>query len=182
MISFLVATVGVLIGLLVFGIVLHKKQLAAAFENARVDSQRTLEEARREADDLVKSSIRESKEDSRKARQAFEDESKQRRQEITKLEQKLKSREETLEKKIGQLDAREQELENLTKRLQQEEHNYQKLNLECQTTVERSRKTLESIANMSQEEAKRELIKSLEVQARKDAQELIRQSRGRQTS
>lgn len=175
MISVLVAAIGVLIGLLVLGIFLHKKQLAAAFESARIDSQRTLEEARREADDLVKSSIRESKEDSRKARQAFEDESKQRRAEITKLEQKLKSREETLEKKIGILDSREQELENLTKRLQQEEQNYQKLNLECQTTVERSRKTLESIANMSQEEAKRELIKSLEVQARKDAQELIRQ-------
>ena len=175
MIEILVAAIGVLIGLLVLGVMFHKKQLALTFENARLDSQRTLEDARREADELVKASLRESKEDSRKSRQSFEDESRQRRGEITKLEQKLKGREETLEKKIGQLDNREQELESLTKRLQNEELNYQKLNQECQTTVEKSRKTLESIANMSQEEAKRELIKSLEVQAKKDAQGLIRQ-------
>jgi ribonuclease Y len=153
----------------------HKKQLAAAFENARIESQRTLEEARRESDELVKASIRESKEDSRRARQSFEDESKQRRGEIAKLELKLKTREESLEKKINQLDSREQELEKLTKKLQSEEANYQKLNQESLLALQQSRKTLESIANMSQEEAKRELIKSLEVQAKKDAQELIRQ-------
>lgn len=175
MISVLVAIIGVLIGLLVLGVTFHKKQLAAAFENARLDSQRTLEEARREADELVKASIRETKEDSRKARQAFEDESKNRRAEISKLEQKLKSREESLEKKMSALDSREQELEAVTKRLQNEELNYQRLNQEAVAMVEKSRKTLESIANMSQEEAKRELVKSLELQARKDAQELIRQ-------
>lgn len=175
MISVLVAVIGVLIGLLVLGVTFHKKQLAAAFENARLDSQRTLEEARREADDLVKASIRETKEESRKSRQAFEDESKNRRTEISKLEQKLKSREESLEKKMTTLDTREQELESITKRLQNEEQNYQRLNQESMAMVERSRKTLESIANMSQEEAKRELVKSLELQARKDAQELIRQ-------
>ncbi|MCX6117544.1 MAG: ribonuclease Y [Proteobacteria bacterium] len=175
MIVGLVAVIGVLIGILVFGFMLHKKQIAAAFETARRDSQRTLEEARKEADELVKNSIRETKEDSRKARQSFEDESRQRRSEISKLEQKLKSREEALEKKMSHLDSRETELETMTKRLQAEEVNYQKLNQECQVSLEKSRKTLESIANMSQEEAKRELIKSLEIQAKKDAQEMIRQ-------
>ncbi len=175
MVSIFVAIIGVLIGILVLGLMFHKKQLAAAFETARRDSQRTLEEARKEADELVKSSIRETKEDSRKARQAFEEESRQRRTEITKLEQKLKGREESLEKKMSHLDSRELELETMTKRLHAEEINFQKLNQECQTSLERSRKTLESISNMSQEEAKRELIKSLEAQAKKDTQEMIRQ-------
>ncbi len=175
MVSVLVAIIGVLIGLLVFGVLLHKKQLAGAFQTARLDSQRTLEEARKEADELVKASMREAKEDSRRSRLAFEEESKQRRAEITKLEQKLKSREESLEKKITGLDSREQELEGLTKKLHQDEAQYQKLNQECISMVERSRKTLESIASMSQDEAKRELIKSLETQAKKDAQDMIRQ-------
>lgn len=173
--TLLVAIIGILIGMLFLGFFFHKKQLTEAFENARLESSRVLEEARREADDMVKGALREAKEDSRKSRQSFEEESRQRRGEIGKLEQKLKSREETLEKKLSQLDRREQELEGLTKKAQAEEQNYQKLSVECETTLESSRKTLESIANMSQEEAKRELIKSLESQAKKDAQELIRQ-------
>ena len=175
MTTLLVAIIGILIGMLFLGFFFHKKQLTEAFENARLESSRVLEEARREADDMVKGALREAKEDSRKSRQSFEEESRQRRGEIGKLEQKLKSREETLEKKLSQLDRREQELEGLTKKAQAEEQNYQKLSVECETTLESSRKTLESIANMSQEEAKRELIKSLDSQAKKDAQELIRQ-------
>jgi ribonuclease Y len=173
--TLLVAIIGILIGMLVVGVFFHKKQLTEAFEKARLDSQRVLDDARREADDMVKSALREAKDESRKSRQSFEEESKQRRGEISKLEQKLKSREDTLEKKLSQLERREQELESLSKKAQSEEQRYQKLSVECESTLENSRKTLETIANMSQEEAKRELIKSLESQAKKDAQELIRQ-------
>ncbi len=175
MTTLLVAIIGILIGMLVVGVFFHKKQLTEAFEKARLDSQRVLDDARREADDMVKSALREAKDESRKSRQSFEEESKQRRGEISKLEQKLKSREDTLEKKLSQLERREQELESLSKKAQSEEQRYQKLSVECESTLENSRKTLETIANMSQEEAKRELIKSLESQAKKDAQELIRQ-------
>lgn len=175
MTTVLVAIIGILIGMLVIGVYFHKKQLAQAFENARLESQRVLDEARREADDMVKGALREAKDESRRSRQSFEEESRQRRTEITKLEQKLKSREENLEKKLSQLDRREQELESLSKKAQAEEQHYQKLSVECESVLENSRKTLESIANMSQEEAKRELIKSLESQAKKDAQEMIRQ-------
>lgn len=175
MTTVLVAIIGILIGMLVIGVYFHKKQLAQAFENARLESQRVLDEARREADDMVKGALREAKDESRRSRQSFEEESRQRRTEITKLEQKLKSREENLEKKLSQLDRREQELESLSKKAQAEEQHYQKLSVECESVLENSRKTLESIANMSQDEAKRELIKSLESQAKKDAQEMIRQ-------
>jgi ribonuclease Y len=173
--TLLVALIGILIGMLVLGVYFHKKQLTQAFEKARLDSQRVLDDARREADDMVKGALREAKEDSRRSRQSFEEEARQRRSEITKLEQKIKSREESLEKKLSLLDRREQELEALSKKSQAEEQHYQKLSAECEAVLENSRKTLESIANMSQEEAKRELIKSLESQAKKDAQESIRQ-------
>lgn len=175
MATILVAIIGILMGTLILGVFFHKKQLASVFESSRLESQRVLEEARREADEMVKQALREAKEDSRKARHSFEEEARQRRGEISKLEQKLKSREDTLEKKLSQLDRQEQELEGLSKKTQAEEQRFQRLSVECETTLEHSRKTLESIANMSQEEAKRELIKSLESQAKKDAQELIRQ-------
>jgi ribonucrease Y len=169
----LIALIGILIGLLVVGVFFHKNQLAQAFERARLESQRVLDDARREADDMIKGSLREAKEESRKSRQTFEDEARTRRAEVTKLEQKLKAREETIEKKLSILEKREQEVESLSKKAQTEEANYQKLSVECETSLVSVRKTLEGIANMSHAEAKRELIKSLETQAKADAQTFI---------
>ncbi len=165
--------VGVVLG---FGIaaLLHKKQLSVAFESAQADSKKILEEARREADQLVKAALRETKDEGRKQRAAFEDEARQRRTEITKLEQKIKNREDALDKKIAGLERREQELSTYAKKLESEEVRYQKLITDTEETVDRSRKTLQQIAGMSPEEAKRELMKSMEAVARKEAQETIR--------
>jgi ribonuclease Y len=161
----LVAIIGILIGMLVLGVYFHKKQLSQAFEKARLDSQRVLDDARREADDMVKGALREAKEDSRRSRQSFEEEARQRRSEISKLEQKLKSREESLEKKLSQLDRREQELESLSKKSQAEEQHYQKLSAECEAVLENSRKTLESIAKKDAQET----IRQIEAAAKEDA-------------
>jgi len=169
-----VAIASIATGLLVLGVFLHKKQLAAAFDTAKADSTRILEEARKEADSLIKQSLRDAKEESRRQRQAFDDESRNRRSEITKLEQKIKSREETLDKKLSTLETKERGLESSEKRLLAEEQRYARLIVEHESTVERSRRTLQTIANMSPEEAKRELIKSMEIEARKEAQEVIR--------
>ncbi|MBF0441450.1 MAG: ribonuclease Y, partial [Oligoflexales bacterium] len=93
---------------------------------------------------------------------------------ISKLETKFKSREQALEKKLAILDKKESDLERLTEHLSQEEIKYKKLISECEITLNESRRTLENIANLSQEEAKRELVKSLESEARKSSQETIR--------
>ncbi len=169
-----VAFLGLAIGLGLLGFVLHKKGLAKAFDNAQKDSKRILEEARKEADRLVKNALREAKEENRHRRNSFEEETKQRRTEIAKLESKIKAREQTLEKKLAILEKREKDLSTLEGKLQQDDQKYKRLLEECESTLERSRKTLQAIANMSAEEAKRELILSLESDARKKAQETIR--------
>ena len=70
-----IVVAGLAIGVLIFGVFFHRRQLALAFENAQADSKRILEEARREADHLIKSAVRETKEESRRNRQTFEEES-----------------------------------------------------------------------------------------------------------
>ncbi len=171
----LVAVVGVLVGLFVVGVFLHKKQLAAAFKRAETESKTVREEARREADNIVKAALKEAKEDSRVQRQKLEDEAKNRRSEMAKLENKIKQREQQLEKKMEIVDKREQELGALEQKLQKDDQTYQKLTVECAETLEHARRTLTNIAKMSQDEAKRELIKSLEDEARKEARERLRQ-------
>lgn len=169
----LVFIAGVVLAFIV-GVILHKKQLADTFEGAREESKKLLEEARREADRLVKNSVREAKEENRQRRQKFEDESRQRRAEISKLENKIKQREQNLEKKFSIIEKKESELDQLTNDLRAEETRYKRMVTECETVLEQSRNTLQNIAGMSPEEAKRELIKSLEDDARKEAQERIR--------
>jgi ribonucrease Y len=174
-IGVLVAVVGLVVGILGFGVFLHKKQLSQAFQKAEEESKQIREEARREADKMVKHAMREAKEENRKRRQKIEDEAKNRRNDVTRLENKVKQREQTLEKKLSILDRRESDLDDLESRLKSEEQHYQKMILESEDTLKRSQHTLENISKMSAEEAKRELIRSLENDAKKAARERIRQ-------
>lgn len=169
-----VVVVGLIIGLIGIGFILNKKQLAHAFKSAQDESKALLEEARREADNVVKAAMRDAKEDTRQKKKAFEDEAKKRRSEISKLEAKIKQREQTLEQKLEAVDKRENEIEVLEKKIQGDERRYHKLLAECEVQIEKNQKTLEKVANMSADEAKRELLKSLEEAARRDAKEIIR--------
>jgi len=172
--AIIITAVGLVVGLLGMGFFFNKKQLAAAFETAQAESKTLLENARKEADNVVKDAMRESKNESRKKRKAFEDESKQRRSEINKLENKIKQREQTLEKRLEGVDKRENEVEIVEKKLAQNEKRHHRLIAECEVMIENNQKTLEKIANMSADEAKKELLKSLEEAAKKDAQEIMR--------
>lgn len=168
-----VVALGIFAGLLV-SIFLGKKQLTSVFKQAEIDSKKLREEARREADTIIKQAMKESKDESRKKRHKFEDEAKNRRAEIQKLENKIKQREQTLEKKLEIVETREQSMEAAEQKLKQEDQRYQKMIAECEVSIEYNRKTLQNIAKMSVDEAKRELIKSLESEARKEAKERIR--------
>lgn len=171
-VAFIVA--GIVVAL-VIGLFLHKKQLAATFENAQSESKQILEEARKQADQLIKDSLRESKEENRKRRQKIEEDARNRRSELAKLENKVKQREQNLEKKLDIIDKRENELERIREKLREEEHRYDRLTQECERALEQTRRTLQNVASMSAEQAKAELVRSLEEQAKKQAREKIRQ-------
>ena len=74
----------------------------------------TLEE---EADGLIKSSLKEAKDDARKRRKQFEEESKRKRGEYQKLEQKTRQREQALEQRIDQINSRERGMEDKERKL-----------------------------------------------------------------
>ena len=156
------------------GIVFHRKGLSSTFDAAQSDSERILAEAQQERDRLIQEALQEAKQESKERRQQFDSEVKKRRSEISKLETKIKTREQALEKKLEQFEKKEIELEKTNDRLMEEEQHYRKLILDCESLVEQNRRTLETIANLSQEEAKRELMRSLESEAKEAAQERLR--------
>ena len=172
--SFLVIIVGALCGFFL-GAFLHKKQLSAAFENAQGESKKILEDARREADGVIKQSLRDAKEEAKNRRKQFEEEAKKRRADFTRLEQSIQSKEQNVDKKFQGIETKEKELDSKEKRVQTEEKRYMKLIAEAEVALEKTQKALEKVATMSADDAKKELMNSIEVQARKEAQSTIRQ-------
>ncbi len=155
-------------------VIFQRKKLDTVFAQAKQESKNIVDNAYREADRIVKESHREAKEEARKNKQSFDDDARHRRSEITKLEQKLKSREETLEKKLSIIEKREKEIQEHQERAQRDEIQYKKLLNDTEQAFSKAQSMLTRVAHMSPEEAKRELMKSLEDQARKQAQEQIR--------
>ena len=156
------------------GIIFHRKSLRATFDAAQMDSEKILSDANSERDRIIKEANQEAKAETRARRQQFDQEIKKRRNEISKLESKVKNREQAVEKKLDILEKKEANLESMAQNLQKEENRYKQLIEEYTLTLEQSRKTLETIANLSQEEAKRELVKSLESEAKQAAKENLR--------
>ncbi len=156
------------------GIIFHRKSLRATFDAAQMDSEKILADANAERDRIIKEANQEAKAETRSRRQQFDQEAKKRRSEMSKLENKVKSREQAVEKKMEILEKKEANLESMAQDLQKEEARYKHLIEEYSLTLEQSRKTLETIANLSQEEAKRELVKSLESEAKQAAKENLR--------
>ena len=170
----LAIVVGGVVSAIFISMLLHKKQISRAYENAQEESKKLLEEARKESDRLIKDAKNDAREELSSKRKEFEEETKSKRQEIQKTEKKIKEREQNLEKKLGIMDSKEKELDELSYKLEQEDARFKRIISEAEETIEHNRKTLQNIAKMTVEEAKQELIKTLEADAKKAAAESLR--------
>ena len=113
-----------------------------------------------------------------KAREAVDEEVARRRNEIVDLEKRLLTKEEALDRKIGTAEKREQDAENRSKNLDKREKNVDEIEAEARKEAEllvaAQRAKLEQIAGLTTEQAKKDLIRDLENEARLEATGLIR--------
>jgi ribonuclease Y len=172
--TILIVSIGLLVGILFFGLLLHRKKLASSFENIQRESQKVLEDARREADQIVKAALAEAKDESRRRRKLFDDEARKRKEDLSKLEKKIRERELSLNNKSLTLGAREKTLENREKKLGLDEKKAVRLLSENEQLLTKNQKMLEKVANQSAEDARKELVRLLEDGARKEVQNIIR--------
>jgi ribonuclease Y len=114
------------------------------------------------------------KEQALASRQKAEGELKERQSAIEKQEQKLQSKEESLDKKAAGLDAKQKDLDTLSDKRKAELEKLEAQQGEAKALVEAQAKKLEEIANLTREDARKELIGSLEHQAKMDASKTVR--------
>ncbi|MDI6860761.1 MAG: ribonuclease Y [Caldisericia bacterium] len=122
---------------------------------AEKEAQRIKEMAVQDAESRSKEIISKAREEAVRIRNETEKELKLRKQEIQKLEAKLIQREEIIEKKLESIDRRE-------KTVAQKEEEVRKMREALARQYEKHKQELLRIANLTEEEAKRELMEKLE--------------------
>ena len=111
----------------------------------------------------------EKKEELHKIRAAFEKESSEKREELTRLSKKLIEREENLDRRFQELERKAKELVSEEKRLEEERENIKRLEEEYKLR-------LEKIAGISSEEAKKILLENIKKEAKEEALKIIQET------
>lgn len=133
----------------------------------RADVDKQLAEAHRIADQMVKDALQEAKEIAHRENREFDRVQREKNQELQKAEKRIQKREEALERKSEQLDQREKELEGRSESIKRSEQRTTEALQMAEMLINEARSKMENVACLSKEEARQQLIESLEGEARK---------------
>ena len=157
---------------------LAKAEAELEAKKVREEAKLAAEAAVRKAEANAQKTELDAKERQLKAREAAEAEAAKRRAELLDQEKRLLQKEETLDKKILTAEKREQDSENRAQNLTKREKRIEELEEEAKKAAEaviaEQRAKLESIAGLTADQAKRDLIRELENEARLEATGLVR--------
>ena len=165
-----------LIAGIAFGYLLRKLITRKELQSSENLSVRIVEEAKKEADSIKKEAILQAKESLLKTKAEFEREARERKTELDKLEARLRSKEENQEKRIDMMVQKESNIENREKGLQQKENSLHEKHERMNRILDEQKEKLEQIAGITSEEAKAQLIQSMEAEAKREAAILIRKA------
>jgi len=165
----------VLIGLIVgaaLGFAVNRFLIKDRVSRAAEEAERTVKDAEKQAETLKKEAIIEAKDQVLQLKQDAEAENKERRKELTALENRLAQREESIDRRAEGLDKREHQLSSIQGQITKREKD-----LEEMVAEERAR--LESVAGMTADEARNELMSRISDDVKRDAAQLIRETEAR---
>ncbi|MGC8976825.1 MAG: ribonuclease Y [Candidatus Ratteibacteria bacterium] len=99
----------------------------------------------------------------------FEKETKNKRKELLFQERRIQQKELTIERKAELLQIKEEELSKKERELNRKEEELKNIELEYNRLIEEEKRKLEKISGLTREEAKNQLLKLMEEEARKEA-------------
>jgi ribonuclease Y len=139
--------------------------------------ERTIAEAKREAETLRKTAELEAKDKFYELRQKFDGETEKVRGELTRRQETLDQRESNLTKKVAFIDDKEARLDQLDKELKDNLAKVDNEHAKLKQLIEEQNKKLEHIAGLSAENAKRMLMENLIADARHASAKTIKHIR-----
>jgi ribonuclease Y len=164
----------VAVAALYLALTMRKRRDAAQAEAALSQADEISKEAQAKVQLIVKEAEVKAKDLLVAARADAERDARERRREVTALEQKLEQREANIEKRLEAFERREQDLNRRDLSLRAREKSVGDREAERQQLIEEARAKLEAVASLTREEARRNLIEEVVGQARTDAAKQIR--------
>ena len=171
------AAAGVLIGgsiLIVVWFITRRRFADRLLSDARKKTDELSRETERQVEALLKEAKIEAREEHLRARQAFEDESRDRRRELAKLERRIARREEKLERRTSAFEDREKELARLERELRRKVERVDFLEKDANQKRADAVARLERIAGQTSEQAKKALYQMMQRDAREEAANMVR--------
>ena len=141
----------------------------ARLERSRAEALLQLEETKTKAELLSKEAELQAKDIIVNARAEAERETRESRRELSLLESKFEAREESFEKRVEAFDRREADLNRRDQNLRTREKASDEKESERQALIDEARQKLETVAGLTREEARRNLIDEMVSVARHDA-------------
>lgn len=168
--------IGLILGAAGF-FVIKRIQEQTTRKTAKAEAERILQKAKSEAGKTKRDAENSAKDFENRARknaeQDIQKQKNQMKQKETQLERKLKELEDTQKQRMEELDRQQQQMRSKEERLRQTENRIRDLEKRAETTTGDLNKKLEQVSQMSIEDAKRELVTSLEEEAKKLAAKQI---------
>jgi ribonuclease Y len=164
---------GAIAAALMWGVV-YRKRGEAQLEEARRNADRIVADANKSAESRVKEADLEAKEKLLQMRSEFDRKVQQRNDELKNSERRLQQKEENLDKKTQQVESRIAEVEKRDRGIDAREKQVVAREDELNALIEEQRHRLEQVAGLTAEEARRELIRGIENEAKLDAANIIK--------
>lgn len=133
-----------------------------------------LADASRTAEAKLREASIEAKEKVLAARAEFDKTVQARRQEIAALEKRVLQKEENLDRKLAQQERREEEYSRKERAVADQQKRLEDSQAEVQRVIDDQRKRLEQISGLTAVDAKRDLVRSIENEARVEAAGIMR--------
>ena len=151
------------------GFLLRKRSVEGNEKNIKAQSKQIVETAIVEAEQLKKEALLQSKEAAYQVKQELEEELKVERDELKDEHRQFKKKRDGLKREWESFDRKQLELYNNEKRLKQVENEWLEKHKEVDNLLGKQRYELSRMAGISQEDAKKMLMDSLESEARMNA-------------
>ncbi len=142
--------------------------------NAGVQAERIKEDAKKEAAHLQREAKVAAKSELLKLKENFENECNVKRKEFNTQENKIKQKEDNLEKKVDVIESRMKNIEKKDSEISIQKARVEERESEIQDIINKQIKELETVANMTEADAKDILLKKIEGQIRNEAGLLAR--------
>lgn len=153
---------------------LNKKDSDAIVRQAEELVTKVIEDARREAETITKEAALKAKDKALEAKEEHEREMREKKKDLQNLEKRLVQKEENLDKKNSLFDQKELDILKKEQLISTKEQILAKKDEELKLSADVQREKLEQISGMTAVEAKKELMNSMESEAKHDAAKIIK--------